>query len=94
MSSVEPTTSSCRVERTSPRSVEEALISHPRIVAARVHGEPEQEWGQVVVAQIVVEGDAPSLDEIRDHVAQLLPRSHSPKRVEVVDQLAEDHKLL
>jgi acyl-CoA synthetase (AMP-forming)/AMP-acid ligase II len=49
----------------SPLEVEEALSSHPRIREAAVVGVPDLRLGERVVAAIVVNGEPPTLDEIR-----------------------------
>jgi len=39
-------------ENVNPKEVEEALLSHPQITSAKVYGEPDKDWGQLVVAEI------------------------------------------
>ena len=36
----------------SPKEVEKVLLSHPQITAAKVYGEPDEDFGQIVVAKI------------------------------------------
>lgn len=48
----------------SAREIEEALLKDPAIEAAAVLGVPEPEWGERIVAAIVLAQDAPELREI------------------------------
>ena len=72
-----------------PEPVEAVLVEHPAVREAAVFGRPDPEWGQRVVAAIVVEPgtDAPSLAELRDHVRRSLPAYAAPRAVEVVASL-------
>jgi acyl-CoA synthetase (AMP-forming)/AMP-acid ligase II len=45
-----------------PTEVEDVLFSHPDVVEAAVVGEPDDEWGEKVVAYVVADGDAEALD--------------------------------
>ncbi|MDA7414876.1 fatty acid--CoA ligase [Xenophilus arseniciresistens] len=40
-------------ENVYPREVEDALVEHPGVLEAAVVGEPDERWGQVVVAHVV-----------------------------------------
>ncbi len=72
-----------------PREVEEALLRHPGLGAAAVVGRPDAEWGEAVVAFVVVaEGATPppvdDLDRVcLDHIA----RFKRPKEYRFVDTL-------
>ena len=39
-------------ENVNPEEVEKILLSHPQITFAKVYGEPNEEWGRMVVAEI------------------------------------------
>jgi O-succinylbenzoic acid--CoA ligase len=39
-------------ENVNPKEVEEILLSHPQITAAKVYGEHDEDFGQIVVAEI------------------------------------------
>lgn len=69
-----------------PAAVEAALADHPSVESVAVVGVPDAEWGQRVVAVVVLSGPL-SLDEARDHVAAALPRSHAPRELREVDAL-------
>ncbi len=77
-------------EKIHPGRVEEVLLRHPAIRDVAVIGRADPEWGRRAVALIVpaAAGDPiPSLQEIRDLVAQTLPRSMAPKEVRAVESL-------
>lgn len=73
-----------------PAAVEAALVTHPGVAEAAVTGRADPKWGQVVTAVIVATDPAspPSLDELRDHVSQSLPRYAAPRALQLVDALA------
>ncbi len=60
------------------------LREHPAVRAAEVVGAADDEWGQRVVACVV--GDL-SLDEARDWVAAVHPRSWAPRQVVRLDEV-------
>lgn len=45
-----------------PTEVEDVLFSHPDVVEAAVVGEPDEDWGEIVVAYIVGDTDEETLD--------------------------------
>jgi long-chain acyl-CoA synthetase len=47
-----------------PREIEEVLLKHPAVREVSVIGRPDREWGEVVVAYVVGEADAPALDAL------------------------------
>ncbi|MCC6778683.1 MAG: AMP-binding protein [Hyphomicrobiales bacterium] len=54
-----------------PREVEEVLLRHPDVREVSVIGRPDPEWGEIVVAYVVGEADAPALDALCiDHIAR------------------------
>ena len=40
------------------REVEAVLEAHPAVREAAVHGRPDPEWGEAIVATVVLEGEA------------------------------------
>lgn len=70
-----------------PREVEEVLITHPGVEEACVVGEPDEEWGEVVVAFVVGDVDPAALDE---HLLSRIARFKRPKRYEFVDELPKN----
>ncbi|TDD23449.1 AMP-dependent synthetase [Kribbella turkmenica] len=65
-------------------TVQARLLEHPRVKDAVVLGVPDTEWGTRVVAFVI--GD-PGRDELRDHVAETLPRTWAPRAVIRLDAL-------
>jgi O-succinylbenzoic acid--CoA ligase len=72
-----------------PAAVERVLLGHGAVREVAVVGQPDAEWGQRVVAVVVVEDPAapPTLDELRDWVKQSLPAFAAPTRLELVSEL-------
>ena len=71
-----------------PDAVEARLASHPLVSECAVAGIADPEWGQIVTAWVVPQlGTEPTLDELRDHVAQTLPRFAAPKRLIIARNL-------
>ncbi len=72
-----------------PREVEEALLLHPGVVEACVVGQRDEEWGEVVVAFVVVK---PGLQtELLDaHCVEHIARFKRPKHYRVVSDLPKN----
>jgi acyl-coenzyme A synthetase/AMP-(fatty) acid ligase len=62
------------------------LEGHPAVVEAAVHGAPHREWGEAVVATVVVRADV-SEDELRAHCADRLASFKVPKAIRFADAL-------
>jgi o-succinylbenzoate---CoA ligase len=67
-------------ENVAPVEVEGVLEGHPAVVEAAVHGAPHPEWGEAVVATVVVRDDV-SEDELRAHCAARLAGFKVPKAI-------------
>lgn len=69
-------------ENVAPAEVEAALLEHPAVAEAAVHGRPDPEWGEAVVATVVArKGARPSERELRAHCAELLAAYKVPKAI-------------
>jgi O-succinylbenzoic acid--CoA ligase len=70
-----------------PGEVAAALQAHPGVRDAAVLGQPDPEWGERVVAVVVPAEPAepPTLELLRLHVQERLPRYAAPSRVVMVD---------
>jgi long-chain acyl-CoA synthetase len=71
-----------------PREVEEALLRHPRVSEVSVVGEPDPDWGEIVVAFVV--GDAPQ-EALDDLCLQSIARFKRPKRYVFVPALPKNN---
>ncbi|HUP86386.1 MAG TPA: AMP-binding protein [Acidimicrobiales bacterium] len=77
-------------EKVWPTAVEAALRTHPAIADVAVAGRPDPEWGRRVVAWVVLAQSAaapPTVRQLRDHVAEVLPAYAAPKELVIVDQV-------
>jgi long-chain acyl-CoA synthetase len=76
-----------------PREVEEVLLRHPGIAEVSVVGQPDPDWGEIVVAFVVERADAPraepeALDALcLDHLA----RFKRPKRYVAIEALPKNN---
>ena len=69
-------------ENVAPAEVEAVLELHPAVVEAAVHGRPDEEWGEAVVATVVVrDGMRIDGEELRAHVRARLAPYKVPKDV-------------
>jgi O-succinylbenzoic acid--CoA ligase len=75
-------------ENVAPAEIEAVLLEHPAVADAAVHARPDAEWGERVVATVVMrDGSQASPDELRRHCAQRLASFKVPKSVELTDAL-------
>lgn len=74
-------------ENVYPSEIERILEQHPAIYEAAVVGADDVRWGQVPVAFIVLQGDAPGEAEVRAFVGQHLARYKIPRKVTVLEAL-------
>lgn len=68
-------------------AVERALATHPDVSAAACLAAPDAVWGERVVAFVVAGRPAPTLDELRAHVALGCPRTWAPRELVLVPEL-------
>jgi acyl-CoA synthetase (AMP-forming)/AMP-acid ligase II len=76
-------------ETVSPVEVEQVLGEHPAISEIAVVGLPDNNWGEVVTAVVVVRAgtDAPDVDSLREFCTGRLASFKQPRRVAIVDAL-------
>jgi O-succinylbenzoic acid--CoA ligase len=79
-------------ENVAPVEVEAILLEHPAVADAVVLGRPDPEWGEAVVARVVLRPGArltagSASEVLRHHCASLLAPFKVPKTVELVDAL-------
>jgi fatty-acyl-CoA synthase len=76
-------------ENVSSIEVEDVVFSHPAVAEAAVIGVPDDKWGEMVTAVVVVaEGEQVTEEEIIAHCKARLAGYKAPKRVEFRDELA------
>ncbi len=75
-------------ENVAPQEVEAALLAHPAVADAGVYGRPDDEWGEVVLATVVLhDGSHAEGEELREHVAAQLARFKVPKAITFAGEL-------
>ena len=75
-------------ENVAPTEVEQVLLEHPAVADAAVHSRPDPEWGEAVVATVVVrDGARPSPEQLRVHCAARLARFKVPKEIAFAQEL-------
>ena len=84
-------------ENLSPGEIEDVLVQHPDVAEAAVVGVPDEEWGEVPAAAVVlVPGAAARPADLQEWVRSRLRSTRVPERIELVDALPynETGKLL
>lgn len=71
-------------ENVMPQEVEAVLLSHPAVAEAAVFGRSDPEWGEAVIAAVVLRTDAPDL---RAFARERLAAFKVPKSIERVEAL-------
>jgi len=75
-------------ENIAPREIDEALLKHPAILEAAAVGVPDPEYGQEILACVVVKpGQTLAEDELRGHCLRELGRYKSPRYIRFIDEL-------
>ncbi len=75
-------------ENIAPAQVEAVLLEHPAVADAGVFGRPDEEWGERVVATVVLRaGQRASPAELQAFVADRLARFKVPKEIGFSDEL-------
>jgi O-succinylbenzoic acid--CoA ligase len=76
-------------QKVSPAEVEAVVLAHPLVLDAAVAGRPDPDRGERVVGWVVPvdPSNPPTLDELREAVAAVLPRYAAPRELRVVERL-------
>jgi acyl-CoA synthetase (AMP-forming)/AMP-acid ligase II len=76
-------------ENVSSIEVEDAIFSHPDVAEVAVIGVPDEKWGELVTALVVVKpGSEVTPDELIAFCRERLAGFKCPKRIELRDELA------
>jgi O-succinylbenzoic acid--CoA ligase len=73
-------------ENVAPLEVEQALLSHPAVADAAVTGRPDPEWGEAILAFVVLSEEV-ATGELRSWCRERLAPHKVPKRIEPVSRL-------
>ncbi|MET0969988.1 MAG: AMP-binding protein [Tardiphaga sp.] len=75
-----------------PREVEEALLTHPAVREVSAIGVPDPDWGEVVVACVVLEAGVEADDAVLDaHCLNAIARFKRPKRYVRLEALPKNN---
>ncbi len=75
-----------------PREVEEALLTHPDVREVSAIGAPDPDWGEIVVACVVLQEGAAAGDSALDaHCLASIARFKRPKRYVYLDALPKNN---
>ena len=75
-------------ENVYPAEIESGLMRHPAIAEVAVIGEPDEKWGERVVAVAVLKPDhSLTIEELRNFAGEFLARYKLPSRLELVTTL-------
>ncbi len=75
-------------ENVAPAEVEAVLLEHPDVADAAVHSRPDPEWGEALIATVVLrEGASAGAGELREFCAARVARFKVPKAVEFTAEL-------
>jgi acyl-CoA synthetase (AMP-forming)/AMP-acid ligase II len=75
-------------ENIAPIEVETALMSHPAVADTGVFGIPDQEWGEIVGAAVVLRpSEKATAEELIEHCRQRIASYKKPSRIFFVDAL-------
>jgi len=75
-------------ENVAPAEVEAALAAHPAVADVAVHARPDPEWGEAVVATVVLRPAASAdADELRAHCRAALAGFKVPRAIEFAEEL-------
>jgi acyl-CoA synthetase (AMP-forming)/AMP-acid ligase II len=74
-------------ENIAPDEVEAVLYEHPDVLEAGVVGVPDEEWGERVVAAVVLREGAPGVEVVMDHCKARLAGFKRPEKILLMSEL-------
>ena len=79
-------------ENVFPLEIEHWLCSHPAIQEAAVIGVPDNKWGEIVTAFVVLEDGSPIAEnDLKDYCRQKLGGYKVPKEIHFITQMPKTH---
>ena len=71
-----------------PTEIENALLQHPAVLECAAFGIPDEQWGEVPAAHVVLrQGHGPAPEQLIEFVAARIARHKRPRLVKFVDAL-------
>ena len=71
-----------------PNEIENALYEHPAVAEAAAFAIPDDHWGELPAAQVVLKAGADATaEELTDFVTGRIPRHKRPRLIDLVDEL-------
>jgi len=67
--------------------IEEVLRKHPQLNDCAVVGIPDEEWGELVVASVVVRNKALDLKQLNEWMRGMMPAYKTPRKYLIVEEL-------
>lgn len=74
-------------ENIAPDEVESVLYEHPDVLEAGVVGVPDEQWGERVVAAVVLREGAPGVDVVMEHCRARLASFKRPEKILLMEEL-------
>ena len=60
--------------------IEEILRTHPQIKDCGVVGIPDEEWGEIIGASLILKTDSIDLEDLKNWIRERIPAYKSPKK--------------
>lgn len=75
-------------ENIAPIEIENVLMSHPAVAEAGVFGIPDQKWGEIVAAAVVLKSsDEVGAEELTEHCRERIASYKKPERIFFLEEL-------
>ncbi len=75
-------------ENIAPKEIDEALYRHPAILDAAAVGIPDKDYGEEIMACVVLKPDfVTTEEELRNHCLEHLGKFKTPKVIKIMDDL-------
>lgn len=70
-----------------PREIENAILDHENVIDTAVLGIPDEKWGSLIVAFVVLDSGDVSLDDLVDQLSDRIARYKKPRRWVVLEHI-------